>query len=249
MDHLVVEASSHGLQQKRVDGLRIRAAAFTNLTRDHMDHHGTMAAYLAAKSRLFAQVLPPDGTAVLNADLPEFQTLRSICDRRGIAILDYGRKADALRLLDQVPTAAGQTLTVSLKGVRHRIDSPLIGAFQADNLLAALGLWHATGGDLAEAADLIGSVQGAPGRMQLAGTTGEGAAVYVDYAHTPDALEKALAAADVTLDTAARSSLNDEFHRGVLVGDRREQETDLTSVVGMAASRCSPGRTCNGPSG
>jgi UDP-N-acetylmuramoyl-L-alanyl-D-glutamate--2,6-diaminopimelate ligase len=195
VDHLVIEASSHGLEQKRVDGLHVAAAAFTNLTRDHLDHHVTMEAYFAAKARLFDEVLAEDGTAVLNADVPAFPVLRERCARRGIRVLDFGRSAEALRLVEQLPAPAGQTLTLALGGVEHRISSPLVGAFQAENLLAALGLWHASGGELEQGARLLGQVQGAPGRMQLAGTTRSGAAVYVDYAHTPDALEKALLAA------------------------------------------------------
>jgi UDP-N-acetylmuramoyl-L-alanyl-D-glutamate--2,6-diaminopimelate ligase len=195
VDHLVIEASSHGLEQKRVDGLRIRAAAFTNLTRDHLDHHGTMAAYLAAKRRLFDEVLAPDGTAVLNADIPEYPELCRACRHRGIAVLDYGRSAEALRLLDQRPEPDGQTLRIRLAGREHVARIGLVGAFQAENLLAALGLWQATGGDLDAVPAMLARIQGAPGRMQFVGATAEGAGVYVDYAHTPDALEKALAAA------------------------------------------------------
>ncbi|WP_027133970.1 UDP-N-acetylmuramoyl-L-alanyl-D-glutamate--2,6-diaminopimelate ligase [Geminicoccus roseus] len=195
VDHLVIEASSHGLEQKRVDGLHVRAAAFTNLTRDHLDHHGNMAAYLAAKCRLFDEVLAADGTAVLNADISEFALLRDACIRRGIRVIDYGWAAETLRLEDWHPEPAGQVLAVRLDGRTHRLRTSLVGAFQAENLLAAIGLFHATGGDLDQAAALLGEIRGAPGRMQLAGTTAQGAAVYVDYAHTPDALEKALLAA------------------------------------------------------
>lgn len=195
VERLVIEASSHGLEQKRVDGLRIQAAAFTNLTRDHLDHHGSMAAYLDAKRRLFGEVLAKGGTAVLNADIPEYAALRDLCQARGIAVIDYGRRATALRLVEQVPQPAGQTLTLDLHGRTHRLATPLLGGFQAENLLAALGLFQATGGDPGQGLALLGQVEGAPGRMQLAGTTAKGAAVYVDYAHTPDALEKALAAA------------------------------------------------------
>jgi UDP-N-acetylmuramoyl-L-alanyl-D-glutamate--2,6-diaminopimelate ligase len=195
VERLVIEASSHGLEQRRVDGLRITAAAFTNLTRDHLDHHGDMAAYLAAKRRLFAEVLAPDGIAVLNADMSEFAGLAATCGERGIRVIDYGRTARALRLVEQRPEPGGQSLVLAVAGREFRIASPLVGAFQAENLLAALGLWQATGGDPLDAVRLIPQVTGAPGRMQLVGATPGGAAVYVDYAHTPDALEKALAAA------------------------------------------------------
>jgi UDP-N-acetylmuramoyl-L-alanyl-D-glutamate--2,6-diaminopimelate ligase len=195
VDHLVIEASSHGLEQKRVDGLTVSAAAFTNLTRDHLDHHVTMEAYFAAKARLFSEVLSPRGVAVLNADVPEFSRLQECCRRRDITVLDFGRTARLLRLVEQVPAAAGQVLTLAIDDRRHQVVSPLVGAFQAENLLAALGLWHASGGALSDGIRLLEKVQGAPGRMQLAGTTRRGAAVYVDYAHTPDALQKALQAA------------------------------------------------------
>ncbi|WP_235031191.1 UDP-N-acetylmuramoyl-L-alanyl-D-glutamate--2,6-diaminopimelate ligase [Geminicoccus flavidas] len=195
VERLVIEASSHGLEQRRVDGLRITAAAFTNLTRDHLDHHGDMAAYLAAKRRLFAEVLAPDGIAVLNADMPEFPALAAVCAQRGIRVIDYGHSARVLRLVEQRPEPGGQGLVLALSGQEFRVASSLVGGFQAENLLAAVGLWQATGGDPIDAVRLIPQVVGAPGRMQLVGATPGGAAVYVDYAHTPDALEKALAAA------------------------------------------------------
>ena len=195
VDHLVIEASSHGLEQQRVDGLVIHAAAFTNLTRDHLDHHGTMDAYRAAKARLFGEVLVVGGTAVLNADVPEFAELAALCAERGIAVVDYGRDARRLRLLGQRPGPTGQHLLLALDGGEIEVDSRLIGGFQAMNLLAAAGLWLATGGRLADAAERLGAITGAPGRMEHVGTTQGGAAVYVDYAHTPDALDKALVAA------------------------------------------------------
>ena len=194
VEHLVIEASSHGLEQKRVDGLTIAAAAFTNLTRDHLDHHGSMEAYLAAKRRLFGEVLTVAGCAVLNADAPAFDDLRQTCIKRGIEFFDYGRNARMLRLESQRPQAIGQVLDLRLNGSGYRVETSLVGEFQAMNLLASLGLWHATGGSLEEGVELLGRVEGAPGRMQLAGATTAGAAVYVDYAHTPDALDQALRA-------------------------------------------------------
>jgi UDP-N-acetylmuramoyl-L-alanyl-D-glutamate--2,6-diaminopimelate ligase len=194
VDHLALEASSHGLDQHRLDGVRIQAAAFTNLTRDHFDYHGDVTHYLAAKQRLFSELLAAEGTAVLNADQPQFGQLAEICRARCIAVLDYGRQARRLRLLEQTPRAHGQTLTVALGGRTERIETDLVGAFQAENLLAAAGLVLATGGDPGAVLAGLGRLQGAPGRLQQVGTHPCGAPVFVDYAHAPDALEQVLRA-------------------------------------------------------
>ena len=192
VEHLAIEASSHGLDQRRLDGVHLTAAAFTNLSRDHFDYHGSRDAYLAAKRRLFSELLPPGGTAVLHADQPEFEALATICRARGIAVLDYGLAAVRLRLLERRPEADGQAVTFAIDGRQREIHMPLVGAFQADNLLAALGLVLATGADPELAAPLLGKLQGAPGRMQRIGRHPSGAPVFVDYAHKPDALAKVL---------------------------------------------------------
>ena len=194
IEHLAVEASSHGLDQRRLDGLAIRAAAFTNLSRDHFDYHGSPEAYLAAKARLFEVVLPPGGVAVLNADVPEFAKLAGIARARGQEILDYGRGGTRLGLVAQTPHDHGQRLELVVDGRAATVESGLVGAFQAWNLLAALGLALATGVEREVALAGLGRVVGAAGRMQLVGQTRRGAPVYVDYAHTPDALEKVLRA-------------------------------------------------------
>jgi UDP-N-acetylmuramoyl-L-alanyl-D-glutamate--2,6-diaminopimelate ligase len=194
IDHLALEASSHGLDQHRLDGVQIQAAAFTNLSRDHFDYHGDLEHYLAAKQRLFSELLAAEGTAVLNADQPPFGQLAEACRARGIAVLDYGRNARHLRLVEQTARAHGHTLTVALGGRTARIETGLVGAFQADNLLAALGLVLATGSDPDAALAALGGLQGAPGRLQQVGTHPSGAPVFVDYAHAPDALEQVLRA-------------------------------------------------------
>ncbi len=194
VDHLALEASSHGLDQHRLDGVRIQAAAFTNLTRDHFDYHGDVTHYLAAKQRLFSELLIAEGTAVLNADQPQFGQLAEVCCARGIAVLDYGRRARRLRLLEQTPHAHGQTLTLALAGRSERIETGLVGAFQAENVLAAAGLVLATGGEPDAVLAGLGRLQGAPGRLQQVGTHPCGAPVFVDYAHAPDALEQVLRA-------------------------------------------------------
>jgi UDP-N-acetylmuramoyl-L-alanyl-D-glutamate--2,6-diaminopimelate ligase len=194
VDHLVMEASSHGLDQRRLDGVHLVAAAFTNLSRDHFDYHGSFEGYLAAKRRLFSELLPPEGTAVLNADRPEFETLAAVCRDRAIAVLDYGRRAERLRLLDRRSHASGQVIDLAVDGRHHRVESRLVGPFQAENVLAALGLVIGSGADPEAAAGLLDRLEGAPGRMQRIGTHPSGAPVFVDYAHKPDALAQVLEA-------------------------------------------------------
>ncbi len=194
VEHLAFEASSDGLDQFRVDGVRLAAAAFTNLTRDHLDTHGSMEAYRAAKRRLFAELLPAGAPAVLNADSPDFAALAALCRTRGCPVLDYGRAGRALTLLSARPTAQGQDLDLAVRGARHSLHLPLAGTFQAANALAALGLVLATGGDADAAIAALQTLEGVPGRLQKVATRANGAAVYVDYAHTPDALETVLTA-------------------------------------------------------
>lgn len=194
IDHVAFEASSHALDQRRCDGVRPRAAAFTNLTRDHFDYHGNAQAYLAAKARLFDTVLPTDGVAVLNADVPEHAALARICGARGIEVLDYGRAAARLRLTGQAPTAAGQEIAVTLDGRAFLLASPLVGDFQASNLMAAIGLVLAAGGPAEAVLAAATRVTGARGRVELVARLANDAAIFVDYAHTPDALTRVLAA-------------------------------------------------------
>ena len=194
VDHLALEASSHGLDQHRVDGLRFAAAAFTNLSRDHFDYHGSAAAYYAAKRRLFAELLRPGATAVLNADAPEFGDLAGLAVDRQLKILDYGERAQALRLVRRTPTADGMELELELRGRRHRFAIGLVGGFQASNLLAAAGLVLAGGATVEAILPLLAGLRAPPGRMQLVARHPEGAAAFVDYAHKPEALAKALEA-------------------------------------------------------
>jgi len=194
VEHAVLEASSHGLDQFRLDGLEVSAAAFTNLSREHLDYHGTMEAYLAAKARLFSNLLRPDGTAVLNRDVPEFEAMAGIARRRGQRILAFGKHPEAdLRLQEQQPTAAGQVLTLSLNGRTETLTLPLIGDFQAWNALAALGLVLAGPVDPQAAVQALAVLPPVPGRLEASGQTPAGGRVYVDYAHKPAALEAVLA--------------------------------------------------------
>jgi UDP-N-acetylmuramoyl-L-alanyl-D-glutamate--2,6-diaminopimelate ligase len=194
IDHLAVEASSHGLDQFRLDGLQIRAAAFTNLSRDHMDYHPTVEAYFAAKMRLFDAVMAPGGVAVVNADSDWYGAVAEICTQRRHRLIGYGRKGRELRILDLAPAAAGLAVEAELFGERARLDLPLAGAFQAHNALCALGLVIGCGAEPEAAVAALGRLHGVPGRMQEVARLGNGASIYVDYAHTPDALETVLTA-------------------------------------------------------
>ncbi len=225
--HLAIEASSHGLDQHRLDGLRLSAACFTNLTHEHLDYHPTMDAYFAAKARLFDTLLPEGGTAVVNADSGRAAALAEICSRRGIRCWTYGLQGRELRLLEDVPTAGGQRLAIEVLGTRHDLELPLVGGFQASNALGALGLAVATGSDPARAVAALASVTGAPGRLQLVARHRTGASVYVDYAHKPEALETVLA----TLRPFARGRLVVVFGCG---GDRDRAKRP---VMGEIATR------------
>ena len=195
VDHLALEASSHGIEQHRLDGLRIAAAAFTNLSREHLDYHGSMDAYLAAKQRLFEALLPPGAAAVLNADAPEHERLSAVCRARGHRILHYGQAAAAdIRLENRTPTADGQDLTIALFGRRREIRLPLIGAFQADNALCALGLVIGSGEDPDAALAALERLEGVHGRIERVARHPNGASIYVDYSHKPAALETVLKA-------------------------------------------------------
>ncbi len=194
VDHLAMEASSHGLDQYRLDGVDIAAAAFTNLTRDHLDYHETEADYFAAKLRLFEQLLRPDGTAVLNADSPYCEEIRDACRLTGHRITSYGFNTSDMRIDDLSPLADGLRLCVTIARRTFETRLPLVGAFQAYNALAALGLAIGCGADVDEAFAALAALKGVRGRMQLAGRHPNGAPVYIDYAHTPDALQTALTA-------------------------------------------------------
>jgi len=191
--HAAMEASSHGLDQRRLDGVRLAAAGFSNLTRDHLDYHGDLAAYRAAKLRLFDTLLPEGAPAVADAalDPPTLDALRAIAVRRRLRLCLVG---DDVRVTSCRALPAGQALEVEAFGARHALHLPLPGRFQADNALLALTLGVATGMDVARAVPALAQLGGVRGRLELAAGLPSGAAVYVDYAHTPDALSRALAA-------------------------------------------------------
>jgi UDP-N-acetylmuramoyl-L-alanyl-D-glutamate--2,6-diaminopimelate ligase len=194
ISHAAFEASSHGLSQYRTEGLPVRAAAFTNFTRDHLDYHGTMEAYFEAKMRLFTEVVEPDGTAVVWMDDPKSQEVVRRCRARGLKLITVGKAGETLRLVERVPSQLGQQLVIEAEGKTHKITLPLIGAYQAANALTALGLVLATGGELEPTLVHLARVQPVRGRLERAVITRAGAPIYVDYAHTPDAIEAAVEA-------------------------------------------------------
>lgn len=193
--HAAMEASSHGLAQCRLDGVRLSAAAFTNLSQDHLDYHASFEAYFTAKARLFTHVLPEGGAAVLNIDDSRGAALLETCRARGQRCLTVGRAEGAdLRLIAQRPEATGQTLRFALGGVPNQISLGLIGDFQAENVLVSMGLALMCGAEVADILRVLPRLETVRGRMQHVATRSNGAPVFVDYAHTPDALARALRA-------------------------------------------------------
>jgi UDP-N-acetylmuramoyl-L-alanyl-D-glutamate--2,6-diaminopimelate ligase len=192
--HAALEASSHGLDQFRLDGVRLAAAGFSNFSRDHLDYHGGFDAYRAAKLRLFAELLPAGAPAVVNADMDAttLDALRAIAGKRRLALRTVGEAGNWATLLGSTPLPHGQVVTLATGGREHRIELALPGRFQADNVLLAAALAEATG--LANAWELVPRLRGVRGRMEFAARLPNGAACYVDYAHTPDALERLLLA-------------------------------------------------------
>jgi len=191
--HLALEASSHGIDQRRLDGVALKAAAFTNLTQDHLDYHGDMDAYRAAKLRLFETLLPRGRTAVLNADSDGYSRFAAAGLMSGLSIMGVGERGRDLTLTGRVATPEGQRLTVDIRGKAHEVLLPLAGAFQASNALVAAGLCVAGGEDAERVLAALEKIEGAQGRLQRIPGPGRGE-VYVDYAHTPDGLETVLKA-------------------------------------------------------
>ncbi|MGQ7793550.1 UDP-N-acetylmuramoyl-L-alanyl-D-glutamate--2,6-diaminopimelate ligase [Faunimonas sp. B44] len=190
--HLALEASSHGLEQRRLDGVRFAAGGFTNLSRDHLDYHETLEAYFAAKLRLFDTVLPETAAVVVDADEAESARVRSVAGARGLRVLGVGERGDTLRLAKLERLPAGARLAVESDGRTAQVVLPLVGRFQVSNALVAAGLAIATGVPTEMALSALEHLQGASGRLEPVGTHPAGARIFVDYAHTPDALANAL---------------------------------------------------------
>lgn len=189
--HLAFEASSHGLDQHRLDGVRLTAAAFTNLGRDHMDYHATAEDYLAAKLRLFTELLRPGQAAVINTDGAMSDRVVDAARARGLWLMTVGRNGRVLRLLDVVRDGFAQILRIEADGVAQPLRLPLIGAYQVENALTAAGLAMAAGVDSGDALGALERLSGVPGRLDRVGDV-RGGIVVVDYAHKPEALQAAL---------------------------------------------------------
>jgi UDP-N-acetylmuramoyl-L-alanyl-D-glutamate--2,6-diaminopimelate ligase len=194
ISHAIFEASSHGLTQYRSEGVPVSVAAFTNLSRDHLDYHGTMEAYFEAKMRLFDEVVDENGCAVIWADDVWSDQVIARARKREIRLITVGEKGKGIQLLSREPTQLGQTLELRIQGDVHKIKLPLIGAYQAANALVAAGVVMASGGEVETLLSHLARLQPVRGRLERAVITKSGAPVYVDYAHTPDGLRAAIAA-------------------------------------------------------
>ena len=224
--HLAIEASSHGLDQHRLDGLRVAAGAFTNITRDHLDYHPSFAAYLAAKLRLFEALVESDGAAVIDVDHEHAATVVAAASARGLSIISVGRKGTGIRLVESIIEGFAQTLQIEHGGKTFRVRLPLVGEFQVENALVAAGLAIGTGSDAASVFAALERLTGAKGRLELVGAS-RGAPIFIDYAHKPDALAKALEA----LRSTATGKLVVVFGAG---GDRDRGKRPLMGAVAAA---------------
>ena len=224
--HLAMEASSHGIEQRRLDGVHLAAAAFTNLSRDHLDYHGTLDAYLAAKLRLFDTLMPTGGPAIVNADSDMAAQVVAACVAKKLDVFDVGRSGRRLRLVAVRPDDLAAILTLELDGRRHTARLPLAGEFQVANALVAAALCIATGGDIEAVLAALATLEGAPGRLQLVGRRGD-APVFVDYAHKPDALDKVLQ----TLRPLTKHTLT------VVLGCGGDRDQGKRQIMGEIAAR------------
>jgi UDP-N-acetylmuramoyl-L-alanyl-D-glutamate--2,6-diaminopimelate ligase len=198
------------------------------LSRDHLDYHATMESYFQAKQRLFDELLPKGAAAVLNADVPEFDALAAIGKKRGHKIVSYGMKGKEIKLIDLDIDAEGQIFRAELFGKKHDIALPVIGKFQTWNALCALGLVTGCGANTESAVAVLGKISGVPGRLELAGRTGNGASVFVDYAHKPDALENVLSALRAHVETKKGARLGVVFGCG---GNRDKGKRPMMGAI------------------
>jgi len=226
VDHLALEASSHGLDQFRLDGVKVAAAAFTNLTRDHLDYHADFESYLAAKLRLFNDIVVDGGIAVVNADSDFAAPFIAAAARRLLRLITVGEGEATLRLLSRAPHEGGQTLRVAYEGEEFAFDLPLAGSFQASNALIAAALAIGLGADPREVlTHALPQLKGAPGRLEKVAYAKSGAAIYVDYAHTPDALQTVL--------SAIRPHVKNRLH--VVFGCGGDRDKGKRPLMGKAA--------------
>ena len=224
VDHLALEASSHGLDQYRLDGVLIAAAAFTNITRDHLDYHTTFEAYLTAKLRLFTELVVDGGAAVVNADADHSEAFVTAARDRDLKLLTVGECGETIRLLSQQPHGDGSDVSLAYRDKRRDLTLPLAGSFQISNALVAAGLALGLDAPEEQVFSALTDLRGAPGRLEKVAYAPSGAPVYVDYAHTPDALVTVLAA----LRPHARSRLHVVFGCG---GDRDRGKRPLMGTA------------------
>ena len=227
INHLALEASSHGLDQCRLDGIKISAAAFTNLSRDHLDYHLTVENYLEAKLRLFSELVVDGGAAVINADDNYANSFCSAARERGLRLLSYGTRGHDIRLIKLEPEYDGQQIKIEVLGTEYNLKLPLIGDFQVFNAMCALGLVIGLGENVQNSVSQLSTLKGVPGRMEQVGTHPNGANIFVDYAHTPDALENIL--------NALRSHTRNHLH--LVFGCGGDRDSGKRSEMGEIASR------------
>ncbi len=189
--HLAMEASSHGLDQHRLDGVRVAAGAFTNLSRDHLDYHPDLEAYLRAKLRLFQDLVKPGGGAVISADHEQARDVIAAASAHGLRVFTVGRDGDDIRVIKSAIDGYAQSVTLQFEGKRYNLHLPLVGEFQIENALVAAGLAIVTGTPAEKVFEALEDLEGAKGRLEYAGRRGD-APVFIDYAHKPDALSKTL---------------------------------------------------------
>lgn len=224
--HMAMEASSHGLDQKRLDGVRLSAGAFTNLTRDHLDYHKTLDDYRAAKMRLFDTLLPQGAAAVADADEEDAKRVEEIAKQRGLRYFSVGRAGKSLQIVNATIDGFSQRLEIVADSKKHAVKLPLVGAFQVSNALVAAGLAIATGSDTGKVLASLENLKGASGRLELVGDK-NGAPIFVDYAHTPDALENAL--------TALRPYVKGKL--AVVFGAGGDRDPGKRPLMGAAAAK------------
>ncbi len=230
VDHLAIEASSHGLDQRRLDGVQIAAVGFTNITRDHMDYHPTFDAYLAAKLRLFTELAGDGAVAVVNADAAHAGRFIAAAKARGLRLMTVGEAGETLRLVGRESRGDSQALSIVHAGHTYNVVLPLAGAFQASNALVAAALAIGLGnqeGDAAKVIAALATLKGAPGRMEKVAFAASGAPIYVDYAHTPDSLEKVL--------EALRPHTSGKLH--VVFGCGGDRDRGKRPLMGAIAAR------------
>ena len=225
--HFAMEASSHGIEQRRLDGVRLAAAGYLNLTQDHLDYHGTMEAYRASKLRLFEQLMPRGATAVLNSDSESYPFFAAASVVSGQRVMSVGETGQALKLVGRALLPEGQRLSIRANGQIYDVNLPLAGAFQASNALVAAGLCRAAGMSLEQTFAALEKITGAPGRLQRVGAGPRGGEAYVDYAHTPDGLATVLEA----LRPHARGRLIVVFGAG---GDRDRTKRPIMGQIACA---------------